>query len=97
MRYEFWVDAKPISQAQAIKLSKIENICTATVRREAAFTDMMHSLLSNGRLFEEDYDSRFVYVLKMDIVGDTVSSIFSAASCRTTCVCYIRVGKMKNK
>lgn len=39
MRYAYLVDGNPISSAQEIKLSKIENILTATTRRKATFKD----------------------------------------------------------
>lgn len=77
----------------AIKLSKIVNISTAIVRREATLTYTMQSLRSYGQAFEEHYAVRFIDVNIMDVVEDTLPSKILAGICRAIYIRYIRVGK----
>lgn len=96
MRYEFHVDGKAILTAQAIKLNKIGNICTANKQRKV-FTETMQSLLSCAQASEEGYVLRFVYVRISKIVDDRMSSTFLAAISGATYIRHIRVNKMMNK
>lgn len=91
--YAFRVGGKPISPAQAVKLSKAANISTAVLRCKATFTDMMRSLLSYARATEENYGVRSVDVRIVDIVGDMKYLGLLAANSRTTYIRYVRVGR----
>lgn len=71
----FWIDGKPISPAQAIKVGKTAIISTAIVQREATVTDEMQSLLRHVRAFKEDKTVRFVDRLKKNIVKDLIPQI----------------------
>lgn len=89
MSYVLRAESKPISPAQAIKVSEIANISIAIVRREAAFADRMHNLLSYARLLKKDYGAGFVCVRITNFVEDMMLSIFSAFNYRVPHICYI--------
>lgn len=97
IRYALLVDSKPISTAQEIKPSKITSVTAVFVRREKAFTDSMQSLLRYVRVVKEDYGVCFVNERMMDILGDMMFSIVSAANFRATYICYISAGKIMIK
>lgn len=74
MHYASRVDYKAIAPAQAIKLSKIANISTKLLRHYATYTDMIQSLMSFARAFNEDYGIRFDNV--RSVVVDILEDIF---------------------
>lgn len=92
MCYMFYVDGKAIPQAQTIELSKIPNICTASVRHEAMFTDTMQSPTSYARALKDKHGVRFVDALIWDVVETIISYNFLAANSRSTNVYFIRIG-----
>lgn len=94
MRYAFLVDSKPVSPAQAIKLSKQGNISAAIVRSKATFTDTMSGLLSYAQAYENDCCVRVVEVHIMNIVEAMKSLNFLAGNSRVTYTRYISLEKM---
>lgn len=62
MHHMFQVDGKPISLAQAMKVSKIENSITAIVPRKECFTGPLQSSLRYTRVFKNDSGVRFLEV-----------------------------------
>lgn len=94
MRYRSQVDGKPITQALAIKLSKIVNILTAILRRRAGFTYTMQCLLGYARAFEEENGRFSVYVLIMNILEHMIPSSVLAANPGATYIRSIILDKM---
>lgn len=91
IRYGLRVDGRPISLAQATKISIIANISILRARLEATFSETMQRLLSYARKVGQDYVVRFVDVGIIDIVEYIMSLKFLAASSRGTYKQYIRV------
>lgn len=92
--YVFWVNGKPISPVQVIILSKIEIVLTVIMRREATSTEIMKSVLSYARSFNENYGVHFFDVRIIDILEDMMFSSFLAGNFRVTYVSYISVVMM---
>lgn len=75
-------------------MRQIATISTAVVRQETEFTDTKQSPLSYKRAFEENYASRFVYILKTAIMEDMILSILFVVSCRAAYIPYNTVGQI---
>lgn len=97
MSYAFRVDGKPTSTDQAIKLGRMANISTSTMRRKAMFTDRIQGRMSNVRASEEDYVIRFIYMGLRDVAKDKTSSNFLAANSKVANILYTKVSKMMIK
>lgn len=80
-----------------MKLSKIANISTTIVRREATLTYTMQRFLRYMSAFGESYGVRFVGVLVLDIVEDMMFSNILSSNSGDTYIRHIRVGRMKVK
>lgn len=69
----------------------------ALVRREAKFTDTMHSLLSYAQAFDKDYAVRYVDVCIIYIVEEMMFPNVLATNSMDTNKQYISVGKTNIK
>lgn len=97
MRYAFYIDGKPVTLAQDIKLSKIANILIAIVRPETGSTDPVQSSLNYARAFEENYAVSFVDARVLGIVDYMMPSNVLAASSKAIYAHYILLAKMMIK
>lgn len=87
----FRADRKPLSSAQAIKLSKTANISATIMRFKATFKNMMHSFLDYAQDLKEDYGARFFDVRIPNIFEEMKSSNFWAGSYRAIYIRYMTV------
>lgn len=93
MRYVPLADGRRTLPAHVIKLSKIANISTAIFQSKALSSNIMQSLMSYVRSFEESYGARFFDLGVMDTLVDTISSHFLEVKAIVTCVRYSTAGK----
>lgn len=94
MRYSIRIDMKPITSAQAIKLSNIANISAVVIRCGRSFIVTIQIFHSYARPFEGDCAVSFVDGHVLNIVNDMMSPNFLDANSKAIYTRYTRVAEM---
>lgn len=97
MLYALCIGGKPITAAQAIKLSKIAYTSTAIGRQETGFTDTICTVFNYVRALEKSYAVSVNDARVLDILDDMMWANLLAVNSKNSYACYFCFVNMMGK